>query len=54
MVVPVTGTLFVLILRALAQKKSICAQKLVQNLRWKRLCAKFNARENYFMLFNSF
>ena len=35
--------------RAFAQKKSICARKLVQNLRWKRLCAKFNTRENYFI-----
>ena len=32
-------TLFVIIF-ALSRKKSICEQKLVQNLRWKRLCAK--------------
>ena len=40
-------TLFVLIF-ALSRKKSICARKLVQNLRWKRQCGKFNTRENLF------
>ena len=42
-------TLFVLIF-ALSRKKSICARKLVQNLRWKRQCGKFNTRENLFFL----
>ena len=46
-----TSTLFVLIF-ALLCKKSICVRKLVLNLRWKRLCPKFNTRKKIFLVKN--